>query len=182
MSPRHLIFALLIAGTLTACGDSSMSDFSSTSIANGAIVVRHGKVTLRAAGAPDAVISAEGNLKIDGTPVSTSAPQRDTLRQYYVAATAVREHGIAAGKAGVALAGESIKGALANVVSTDGGKVDDKAGAGSEKVNQEVMKICQDLADIKAAQDELASQLSAFKPYAGIINARTSEKCRKNDA
>ncbi|OOG56664.1 hypothetical protein B0E48_11180 [Rhodanobacter sp. C03] len=167
---------------IAGCGNGSgMGDFSSTSIANGAIKVRNSEIILHVSGTPDAVIAANGDLKINGQIVPISQPEREALQHYYLAANAVREHGIATGKAGVALAGESIKGAVASIASGGEGNADQQVEAGSQKVTQAAMKICQDLADIKTAQDTLAAQLPAFKPYAGIIERDAAKDCNDDD-
>ena len=181
MSPRSLIGLLLMTGLVAGCGNSATSDFGSSVIANGAISVKHDKVTLRVAGAPTAIIDADGTLQVDSKVVSTNQAEHEMLKQYYLAATAVREHGIATGKAGVAMAGETAKGAISSIFSGDEGKVHEDAKTGSLKVVQEAMKICQDLVNIRTAQDSLAAQLPAFKPYAGIIGATEAGHCRKNN-
>ena len=182
MSSQRLIFMLSLAGLIAGCGnDSGMNDFSGTSIANGAIKVRHSEVALHVSGTPDAVIAANGDLKIDSQMVAINQSEREALQHYYLAASAVREHGIATGKAGVALASESIKGAVASIASGGEGNAEQQVEAGSQKVTQAAMKICQDLVDIKTAQDALAAQLPAFKPYAGIIEHDAAKECRDDD-
>ncbi|MEO7051853.1 MAG: hypothetical protein ABI128_09320 [Rhodanobacter sp.] len=180
MSPRSLPGLLLIAGLLAGCGNASVSEFGSSVIANGAITVKHDKVTLRVADAPTAIILADGTLRVDSKTVSTDAAQRELLKQYYVSAAAVREHGIETGKAGVALAGESVKSALASALGSDEDKSNERSATGPNKVVQAAMKICLDLANIRTAQDGLAAQLPAFKPYAGIIGPTESGRCRKD--
>jgi hypothetical protein len=182
MSPRHLIFALLATTLLAGCGNSSdLTDFGSTTIAHGAITVRHGETRLHVSDAPDAVIGADGGLHINGQTVPTSQPQRDLLKRYSAAATAVREHGIATGKAGAAVAGAALKGVAASITSGDSKQIEKHVDAKAKLVEQEATKICLDIADIKAAQDALAAQLPAFKPYAGIIGADDAEDCQKHD-
>ena len=180
MSPRYLLGLLLITGLMVGCNNSSVSSFGSTVIANGAITVKHDKVTLRVANAPNAIIDADGTLRVDSKSVATSATQRALLKQYYLAATAVREHGIATGKAGVAFAAESVKDAISSALGGDEGKAREHAKAGPNQVVQAAMKICLDLANIRTAQDSLAVQLPAFKPYANIIQADAAH-CRKDN-
>ncbi len=180
MSPRYLLGLLLIAGLMVGCGNSSVSDFGSSVIANGAITVKQHKVTLRVADAPNAVIDEDGTLQVDSNAVSTNPAQRELLKQYYLAATAVREHGIATGKAGVEFAGEKVNDAIASALGSDEGKANEHAAADPNKVVQAAMKICQDLANIRTAQDSLGTQLPAFKPYADIIQADAA-RCRKDN-
>ncbi len=180
MSLRSLLGLLLITGLMVGCGNNSVSSFGGSVIANGAITVKHNKVTLRVADAPNAVIDAGGTLRVDSKSVATNPAQRELLKQYYLAATAVREHGIATGKAGVAFAAESVKDAISSALSGDEGKTKERAATGSNKVVQAAMKICLDLANIRTTQDSLAAQLPAFKPYADIIQADAAH-CRKGN-
>ncbi len=182
MSPRHLFFALLASGLLAGCSNGSdMSDFGSTSIANGGIRVNHGVAILHVSGAPNAVISADGELRIDGKTVSTTPAQQDLLKHYAEAALAVREHGIATGKAGAAVGGAAIQGIAAAISSGDSNQIDKHVEAKAKLVEQAAMKICQDIVSIKLAQDALATQLTAFKPYANILGADAGEDCHKDD-
>lgn len=181
MTSRHLIFALLAAGLLAGCDRTNLPDLGNTTIANGAIKVRHGEVTLHVDDAPDATISAEGHLNIDGKPVVTTPPQDELLKRYQTAAAAVREHGIATGKAGAAVAGEAIKGVAASIANGDGDQVDKRVNAQTKRVEQAAMKICEDIADIKTAQDSLAAELPAFKPYGHILGPDAANDCRKDD-
>lgn len=180
MSPRHLFFALLAAGLLAGCSNGSdMSNFGSTSIANGGIRVNHGVAILHVSGAPNAVISADGELRIDGKTITITPAQQALLKQYAQAAFAVREHGIATGKAGAAVGGAAIEGIAAAIKSGDSDQIDKHVDAKAKLVDEAANKICLDIAQIKLAQNELATQLPAFKPYAGIISPDQDEDCGK---
>lgn len=181
MRSRHLIFALLAAGLLVGCDRTNLPDMGKTTIADGAITVRHGEVTLHVDDAPDATISADGHLNIDGRLVVTTPPQDELLKRYQTAASAVRQHGIATGKAGAAVASEALKGVAASIASGDGDQVDKRVEAQSKQVEQAAMKICEDIADIRTAQDSLAAQLPAFKPYSHILGPDAANDCRKDD-
>ncbi len=181
MSSRHLFFALLTTGLLAGCGNGSdMSDFGGTSIANGGIRVKHGVATLHVSGAPNAVISADGELSIDSKAVATTPAQQALLKQYAQAAFAVREHGIATGKAGAAVAGAAIQGVVASIASGDSNQIDKHVDAKAKQVEEQANKICRDIVQIKTAQDALAAQLPAFKPYAGILAANQHDDCDKH--
>ena len=183
MSLRHLFFALLASGLLAGCSNGSdMSDFGSTSIANGGIRVKHGVATLHVSGAPDAVISADGELRIDGKTVSITPAQQDLLKQYAQAAFAVREHGIATGKAGAAVAGAAIPGIAASIASGDSDQIDKHVDAKAKQVDEAANKICLDIARIRTAQTSLAADLPAFTPYGGILGADKGKSCNDDSA
>jgi major membrane immunogen (membrane-anchored lipoprotein) len=167
--PRLITMIVVLCGLVAACGN--VSDWSSTTIANGAITLRHEQVTLHTSGAPDAVISATGDFTVDGKAVAVTPDQRKQLQRYYQGALAVREHGIATGKAGVAVAGAAISGIADAIRSGDSDQIDKHVSAKAELVEQKALRICLDLVEIKAAQNALAAQLPAFKPYAGLLEA-----------
>lgn len=183
MSSRHWFFALLATGLLAGCGNGSMmSDFGSTSIADGGIRVKHGVVTLHVSDAPNAVISADGELRIDGKAVATTPAQQALLKRYASSALAVREHGIATGEAGAAVAGAAIRGIAASITTGDSDQIDKHVDAKARQVDTEANKICMDITNIKAAQDALATDLPAFRPYAGIIHTHESTDCKDDSS
>ena len=173
MSPRYLI-ALLALALLGGC-HGGMSDVT---IANGTITLRHNEVRLHVSGAPDASIAANGDLKIDGQMVPIDPAARATLQHYHQAVSDVREHGIATGKAGIAIAGQAVSSVVKGLASGDTDNIDKEVDAKTRKVEQEAMKICGDLVNIKTAQDNLATRLPAFKPYGAIIDAHEITDCR----
>lgn len=175
---------LLMATLLAACGDGTSStniiSSSSSSLVNGGITLRHDKVTLHVHGAPVAVIDPTGNFSIEQKPVVIDPAQRVLLQDYYRNTLAVQQHGIATGKAGVAIAGQAIGSVVKGLASGDTDNIDKEVDAKASKVEEEAMKICGDLANIKTAQDSLATQLAAFKPYAGIVDADAVTDCKKD--
>lgn len=185
MSYPRLLCALIACGLIAGCGNDSnhlsiISD-NTTSIADGGIVLEDGAVSLHRDNAPDATITAAGDLQINGSAVTVDPAQREQLQHYYQGVLAVREHGIATGKAGMAIAGAALKGVAASVTSGDTDQIGKQVDAKSQKVGQEAAKICLDLAAIKTAQDNLATQLPAFKPYAGIVGTGDIHNCHKDD-
>lgn len=181
MSYQRVIGLLAMTALIAGCGKESGStnviSFRSSSLVNGGITLRNDEVTLHVQSAPDAVINAAGDLSIDQHPATVSASQRALLQDYYRNVLAVNEHGILTGKAGAAIAGQAIKSVVQGVASGNTDNIDKEIEAKSQKVTQAALKICQDLTGIKMAQDTLAVQLAAFKPYAGIIKADNLADC-----
>jgi hypothetical protein len=109
-----------LCGLIAACGDHSQ-DHSITvvhsdghitvinsdvgGLSHGSIHLGNGDVTIRAQGAPDAIVTANGDLRIDQRPVAVDASQRGLLKAYYSSATLMLTDGIATGKAGAAVRG-----------------------------------------------------------------------------
>jgi len=173
MFQRHTNLTFVFAaGLLAGCNNGSLS---STTIANGGIVVDGDQVALHSTGGIGATLDASGNLAVEGKPVTVDAMQRQHLQQYYQGALAVREHGIATGKAGAAIGVQALKSAAAHVTGGDGAQADASFDAATRRVDQAASKICLDLQQIKAAQDRLAVELAAFKPFAGIVDADTAD-------
>lgn len=181
MSYQRVIGLLAMTALIAGCGKESGStnviSFRSSSLVNGGITLRNDEVTLHVQSTPDAVINAAGDLSIDQRSATVSAAQRALLQGYYRNVLAVNEHGIATGKAGAAIAGQAIKSVVKGIASGHTDSIDKDIDAKSQTVTQEALKICQDLANIKTAQDSLAVQLAAFKPYAGIIKADNLTDC-----
>ena len=140
-------------------------------------VTSNGKViTLRASGQPDAKISADGELTIDGKAVAVNDAQRALLQSYLKEMNAMTADGIAIGKQGAALAGTAVSEAIKGAIKGDGDQVDAKIEAEAKKIEQQAMQLCKRLVTIKASQDALADQLPAFKPYA-TIDASDVDDC-----
>lgn len=183
MQARHIACPLLAVALLAGCSDhDSGFNFISTgntSIDNGAITVRGDSVRLHPDTGSTATIDSSGNFAVDDKPVQVTPADRNLLQQYYAAATAVREHGITTGKAGAGIAGAAIKGAVSSMAGGDD-HAENQVQAQADKVERAAMKICDDLAHIRGAQNQLAAQMPAFKPYAGLITADSVNDCRKD--
>jgi hypothetical protein len=179
MSLRNVVPALVLAAgfLLSGCGNG----LNTTTIADGGIVVKGDRVTLHGDGGSEAVVDAAGKLMVDDREVAIDAAQRQLLQQYYQGAQAVREHGLATGKAGAGVAVESIRNAATHVTGGDGEQADAKLEAAAQRIDREASKICLDIQQIRLAQDRLASSLPAFKPFARIIDSDDSD-CTKDDA
>jgi hypothetical protein len=179
MQARYLACLLLALAPLAGCDERNHFTVISsgyTSIEDGAISIESSQIVLNPKHGPSATIGGSGDFAVDGKPVQITPAQRALLLQYYVGAMAVREDGVATGKAATTAAGKAVKQALS---SDDKGK--DKIGAEGDKISKAASKICDDLAQIRDAQDQLATQLDAFKPYAQLITAQSVSECRKGD-
>ena len=168
MKIRIRPLSLLACLTLAGCGTGGV-DTGSTRIANGGIVVTGQNVALHGLNGAEASIDASGSLFIGDRTVAVDAAQRNQLQQYYEAAQAVREQGIATGEAGVSSAAVAIKNAALRILDV-GNQADRQDAIAAQRVREAANMICLDLRQIKAAQDQLGATLPAFKPYAGIID------------
>ena len=172
---------LLLAGCNGHGEHFTLITANTTSIDNDAIRVAHDRVTLNPDNGTSATIASNGDFAVDGKPVTVTPEEHALLMQYFGAATAIREHGIETGIAGAGIAGAALKSAATSLFGDDDKSADAKVQIQSDKVKQAAMKICDDMAAIRSAQDQLASQLPAFGPYAHLITAGSVESCRKDD-
>lgn len=186
MSHRYLPCALILAALTTACSGSGgdVQVFGgSTDTINNRITLHDGVVTIRASGVPDATVNSQGQLAVDGHDIAINDAQRSLLQRYSTAAQAMRTDAIATGKAGVATATQAVSAAAGKITGTDSAEAARvKADEAAATVKQAAAKICDDLVAMKSAQDELATQLDAFKPYAHALDDASVEKCRKDTA
>lgn len=165
------LFLVALACILAAC------HIPSTTMENGAITLHGDTVTLRVAGSPKATIATDGMLAIDGKAVSVTPAERSLLVRYNQSVHSVHDTGLAMGKAGVETAAKAVK----DKISSTPNQADKTAEAGAGELKKLSLDICKAEATIKDAQDQLAVQLAAFKPYASIVSASDVTDC-ENDA
>lgn len=186
MNLRHSSLLLALTALLAACSDSG-SDVQvfggQTDIINSHLTLHEGKVTIRVSGAPHAEVGPDGTFAVDGKDIAVNDAQRALLKRYNASAQTMRKDAIATGKAGMATAKQAINHAVDHVTHTnDGGAGDNQVEAAAANVKQAAARICDDLVAMKTAQDELAVQMDAFKPYAHALDDASVEKCRKDTA
>ncbi len=186
MSFRYLPCALILAALTTACsgsGDDVQVFGGNIDIINNRITLHDGVVTIKTSGVPDATVNAQGQLAINGHDVAVNDAQRAVLQRYNTAAQAMRTDAIATGKAGASTATQAVTAAAGKITGAEGAEAARaKAEEAAANVKQAAAKICEDVATMKSAQDELATQLEAFKPYAHALGDANLEKCRKDTA
>jgi hypothetical protein len=187
--------AFALCGLLAACGDHS-DDRSLTvvnanghisvinshinGLAHGQLQLANGDVIVRADGAPDAVINANGDLQIDQHSVAINDAQRALLKSYHDNATMILTDGIATGKAGAALGQEAAKSVLTNLANGNPDKIQQDIDAKTKPLKEAALKICTDLGNVKQNQDELVAALPAFKPYGNVVGSNDVDDCRKD--
>jgi hypothetical protein len=181
---RHATLSglLTLCCVLAACGQQSdhIIIAGRSGVVNIPLGLDDGHVTLHAQDAPDATISANGELQIDQQPVTTSAGERELLKSYYENAMKIRTDAIATGKAGAAVGAQALKSVANRLASGDPDQIKQDVNAKTQIVKASVLKLCQDIGNTKTAQDQLSTQLSAFKPYANIISADDVNDCEKD--
>jgi hypothetical protein len=169
--------ALAAVLALTACDRSApQADTGGGSSDPHSLSFNNGDITLKASGHPPATITRSGDLLIDGKPVAVNAEQHALLVAYRAQLGAIGAQGLEVGKQGAALGVKAAGDALAGVFSGDTEHVGEHIEAQADKLKQEALKICQQVMALRQAQDALAQQLPAFRPYASL-DARDIYDC-----
>lgn len=175
MKLRSLACTALLCILLAACGRNSDTTIASD---NGSIHLRDGVAVIQVSGQPDARVSGDGELSIDGKPVTLSPDQHDLLKQYYVGVYKIRSEGVATGKAGAALAGQAVGSVMSGLAHGDIDRIGKDIQAQAGKVTAQAAVICDSLEQLRAAQDAIAAQVAAFRPYATLDKNHVA-KCRQ---
>lgn len=177
MKIKLMLLPLLIVPMLGGCSGTGNLDASNI---NGNLHIRfgNGDVVINAPGHPDAHIASNGDLRIGDNAVALTPPQRGLLKQLYGEAVAVRDDGIATGKAGAALGFHAIGAVFDGLMSGDSHKTDREMDVRSKTIETSALHLCSEIESLKATQGLLSAQLPAFQPYAvvrGEIHCDTHE-------
>ncbi|MGH8076711.1 MAG: ankyrin repeat domain-containing protein [Lysobacter sp.] len=132
-------------------------------------------VTVHARGKPDATINAAGDLTIAGKAIATTPAQRQLVARYFTEVQGIRSDAIATGQQGVALAGKAISEVIGGLAAGDPDRIGDRVEAEAGKVEARANQICLRLGEIRTVQENLASTLAEFRPYATIRAEQVSE-------
>jgi hypothetical protein len=160
------------------CVATSGCEIADTSLEDGAITLKNDVVTLRASGAPDAVINAAGDLQIGDKVVTINDAERGLLMLYYQDVRDVHQTGKEMGKVGAAIGGNALKDKLAGKSKEE---QEQDAKTATQPLHALSRKMCQDQANIKIVQDQLSTQLAEFKPYGNIITQDKITSCQKGN-
>jgi hypothetical protein len=166
----------------TLCVFLGACNIPDTTMANGAVTLKGNVVTLHADNAPDAMISAQGELQIGDKTIAVTPAQQGLLILYYQSIADVHDTGVQMGKVGAGMGMKALKDKLDGQSKQT---TDADAKGGGAQLKALGMKICQDQINMKNAQDQIAAQLPAFKPYSAIFNNENSkcdEDSDKSDA
>jgi hypothetical protein len=168
---RHLGL-LLVPALLLGCSPGH----NSVEVA-GVIRLHDGIAEVMAPDHPNARISPDGDLSIDGKAVDLNDTQHDLIRQYYVEAYKLRSQGIQVGKAGAALAGQAIGSVAKRLSDGKPDRIDEDIRASAARIKGNVSLLCDSLDRLRATQNDLALQVPAFRPYAEITTDHIAQ-CR----
>lgn len=154
------------------------TDEAREKLATGNISLSRGLDGTRSA-RPEAEISPQGDLWIDGNQVAINEAQRKLLLDHRQHLLAIAEAGIAIGIQGADLGMTAATTALKGVLSGNTEDVERQIEAEAQKIEAEAMKICDLLPALMASQQALAASLPELAPYA-TMDQGDIDDCRSD--
>lgn len=128
--------------------------------------ITEGNIRISSSNQPQAEITPDGRLLIDGKDVPADANQRRQLLAYRSQVVAVANEGMEIGLAGAKLGTDAAGEALKGIFSGDSEGIEKRINAEAEKIEAQAKRICNRMPAMLASQQALARELPAFKPYA----------------
>lgn len=133
-------------------------------------------LTAYGSGIPKAAITPQGDFLVAGKAVTLSARQRDEVLDYRAQYIDIAQRGIAIGRQGVDVGRRAMAPMmLAALFGASDKTIDasmDKRLAG---VRVATAKLCDRMPALMAAQQQLAADLPAFKPYATLTQKKIDD-------
>lgn len=148
---------------------------------NGSVKINGVKLGDAGTALPKAEISPQGDLLIDGKPITITPAQRQQLLAYRDNIIHVAEAGMDIGSQGADLAGKALGGAVGAMFGGDEAEkaFEARMEAEGKKIEAQALKLCKFLPPLLASQQALAATLPAFKPYASLTQADIDD-CEKD--
>jgi hypothetical protein len=142
---------------------------------------RHFTIGGRGDGNSKAAITPTGDLLLEGKPVNITPAQRALLLQYRQQIISVAEAGMAIGTKGADLAGEALSQTFSGLIHGNADEAGKRIEAEGKKLEAEANQLCTQLPGLMQTQQQLASSLPDFKPYA-TMTQKDVEDCGKHGA
>jgi hypothetical protein len=170
-----LIGAALLPALAALCG---CTNHISTSNRRGTFAIKGTAVRITVPGESNAYVHASGRLIIARRAVALTPSEQTLAQQYYQHARGISAAGVAAGEAGGQL-GVDVVGSLFSALWQDNSSVIERtAHQGSAKVRSDVRALCEQMAQLAAAQNALAAAVVAFAPYR-IVHRSDVARCMR---
>jgi hypothetical protein len=158
---------ILLLVVLVAIGSAGCADHDDHIVSN-RISIDEGQVEIHSPGGSTAVVTIDGELRLDGKPLTVNASQQALLRQYHAAVLQLRADGAAVGSAGIKVASKAIGGAIRGVLGGDPDQIEAGVEAEAERIEASVAILCDQLNDVHVTGNQVAATLPQFDPYASI--------------
>ncbi|MGH8113796.1 MAG: DUF2884 family protein [Rhodanobacteraceae bacterium] len=123
-------------------------------------------IVVHTIGHPNAHVSRDGDLAIDGKAIAVTPRQRELLRHYYQQAVATIDSGEAMGKQGIDMAKQSIGAAIESAFHSGSSPAKKQVDAKSQHMEEAAGRLCADIKALGATQKTIAAQIPTFAPYA----------------
>jgi len=172
MTYIKMICLAALASSATGCTVDTNSDTSLARLRR--VDAQH--VAVRGREGPEAIVSAAGEISIDGKRLPLDQPQKDLAARYFATTTLLREDGFATGMAGASTAMTAITSVFSGLASGEPDKIGAAVEAKAAKLEASAEKVCEDLRELATTQNALAAALPEFKAYA-LITAKDVDKC-----
>ncbi|TAN03929.1 MAG: hypothetical protein EPN36_11005 [Rhodanobacteraceae bacterium] len=144
------------------------------------IVTSNLRLTTDSSRAPKAAITPQGDFLIAGKPLALTAQQRNDVLDYRTQYIEIAQQGIAIGHEGVDVGRRAM---LPMIFASLFGASDKTIDARMDKrlagVRADTAKLCDRLPALMTAQQQLAADLPAFKPYATLTQKKVDD-CRQD--
>lgn len=176
-----IAFGLLLACLLVAaCSGHGGNHSGGAHVLNGSVQLGNGQITLHTWNTPVATIGANGDFQIGQQMVSTTPAVRDLLKSYYANVQLIHTDNIATNQAGDAMGNQISRAVKTQLDNGHPDQIEKAVKDQTKPLVQAALKTCQDISAVKATQDQLVSQLPAFKPYGNIVSADDISDCKSD--
>ncbi|HEX5353093.1 MAG TPA: hypothetical protein VFW60_03340 [Rhodanobacteraceae bacterium] len=129
---------------------------------------------------PQAEITPRGDFLIAGKPVPLTPQQHDEVLAYRAQSVSIAQEGIAIGHQGLEAGRRAVVPIVfAALFGASGDHIDGIMNGKLAGVRKAIEKLCDRLPRMQATQQQLATELPAFKPYA-TLTRKDVDDCRED--
>jgi hypothetical protein len=158
-----LLIGVLLLPTLTVL--AGCTEHISTTSRHGTFAIEGTAVRISTPGESDAYVHASGRLVVAGHTLTLTPSEQTLAQQYYQHALGISAAGAAVGEAGGQLGVDVVGSLFSALWQGDSSVIKRTAHRGSAKVRADVRSLCEQMAQLAAAQNALAAAVAAFAPY-----------------
>lgn len=191
MKTARTLLCIALAATLAACNaprdeaerqaasaEQAVESNMQSAMDKAREELANGNISLGATGGPDAEITPQGDLLIDGKPVAINDAQRRLLLDYRAQLAAVASAGMDVGVQGAQLAAKAVGEAVRGIFSGKPDEIEQRVEAQAEPIRRAALQLCDRLPQLLATQQKLAAAVPEFAPYAKM-DANDVEDCQR---
>jgi len=178
--PLITLFATaLLTVSLVACGAPEFQEDSSASV-DRHITISDGRVGAIAVDRRVAWVDANGGIELEGQQLSLDEAQRARSSDYHVQALALHDQALQVARQGVNVASTAVSEVVSGLASGNPDQIGKNIDLEARQIEEQVQKMCGQLARLKESQDAVSEAVPAFTAYA-TIDASTAENCGSGD-